>query len=124
TTNKQHVIAPHGILTIDNARTTTLTLLNTTTSIKTIPQGATLGQIKYHEDNKCCYVHHDSFSTQQHQNTSSTTSNRITSKSKSYSSINSTIHALTLHFPLQQQGQILSILISTNQYLIHQNRQL
>ncbi|CAF4613791.1 unnamed protein product, partial [Didymodactylos carnosus] len=54
-TNKQHVIAPHAILTIDNTNTTTLTLLNTTTSFKRIPQGTTLGQIKNLEDNTCCY---------------------------------------------------------------------
>ncbi|CAF0991120.1 unnamed protein product [Didymodactylos carnosus] len=60
-TNKQYVIAPHAILTIDNTNTTILTLLNTTTSIKRIPQGTTLGQIKNHEDNTCCY-HQSSYS--------------------------------------------------------------
>ncbi|CAF0842088.1 unnamed protein product, partial [Didymodactylos carnosus] len=110
-TNKQHVIAPHAILTIDNTNTTTLTLLNTTTSFKRIPQGTTLGQIKNLEDNTCCYVRHNSCSIQPQHTTSVTTPNPISSKSKSYSSIHSTMHELTSHLPRQQQDQILSILI-------------
>ncbi|CAF1389810.1 unnamed protein product, partial [Didymodactylos carnosus] len=110
-TNKQYVIAPHAILTIDNTSTTILTLLNTTTSIKRIPQGTTLGQIKNHEDNTCCYVRHNSCSIQPQHTTSITTPNPILSKSKSYSSIHSTMHELTSHLPRQQQDQILSILV-------------
>ncbi|CAF4309883.1 unnamed protein product [Didymodactylos carnosus] len=57
--NKQHVVAPYAILTIDHSKNTTLTLLNTTTSTQVISKGTNVGYIKYHEENRCCYVRPD-----------------------------------------------------------------
>lgn len=41
TLNKQHVLAPHALLSIDNNHCTRLTLLNPTTSMQRIPKGTT-----------------------------------------------------------------------------------
>ena len=37
--NKQHIIAPHALVMINSDKTTTMTLLNTTTTMQTIPKG-------------------------------------------------------------------------------------
>ncbi|CAF1084247.1 unnamed protein product [Didymodactylos carnosus] len=107
--NKQHVVAPYAILTIDNNKNTTLTLLNTTTSTKMIAKGTNVGHIKYHEENRCCYVRPDP--TSKHQpHISTINSYSVQQKSTSHSSITSTISDLVSHLPQAQQEQIRSVL--------------
>ncbi|CAF1076515.1 unnamed protein product [Rotaria sordida] len=106
--NKQHIFTPHAILTINNNVTTT-TLLNTTTTIQTIPKGTTIGQVKYHEDNKCCYVCPDLQGNYQH-HISAITSCSIQQKLTSHSPITSTIDELISHLPRTQQEQIRPVL--------------
>jgi hypothetical protein len=105
--NKQHVVAPHAILTVDDKRRTILTLLNTTTSMKTIPQGTNLGHVKCYENSNCFYVQQNRPGKNQH---------RISTiiphppHQKATSSINRTLSNLVSHLSPEQQEQIRPVL--------------
>ncbi|CAF2400326.1 unnamed protein product [Rotaria sp. Silwood2] len=108
--NKQLIIAPHAVLLIDNNNTTTLTLLNTTATIQKIPKGTNLGQVKYHENNKCCYVYPELRNCHQHR-LSSVIPNTTQQTPTSTSSITNTIHDLIKHLPLTQRHQVERVLL-------------
>jgi hypothetical protein len=112
--NKQHIIAPHAIVKINNDKNTTMTLLKVTTAIQTIPKGTNVGQVKYHEDNKCCYVCPDPINKYQNC-VSSITTYPLHQKPASYSSITSTINELISHLPPTQQEQVQPVLLKHQQ---------
>ncbi|CAF1243679.1 unnamed protein product [Adineta steineri] len=103
--NEQHVVAPHVILMINNDSTTTLTLLNMTTSMQTIPKGTNMGKVKYHEDNKCCYVS-PFINNRTQQCVANITSYSVRPGSPSISSIPNTTSSLISHLSSAQQHQI------------------
>ncbi|CAF1372975.1 unnamed protein product, partial [Didymodactylos carnosus] len=116
--NKQHVVAPHALLTI-NHNITAISLLNTTKSAKTIVKGTNLGTIEQQEDHRCCYVNPYRQIKQQptpshhyqpvHNCVSSVTSSGV--EQKSTSSVNSTIAQLVSHLPTQQRQQLEPVLL-------------
>jgi len=106
--NYQSVVAPHAILKINNDKTTTLTLLNTSATLQTIPKGTHLGQVKYHEDSRCCYVSPTSKGT-----TSLSRSTQL--KASPRSSSIKVFDELITHLPQQQQAQLRPILFKHQQ---------
>jgi len=104
--NEQQVVAPHAILTINNDKTTILTLLSTTTSVKIISKGTNLGYVRCYRNGNCGRIYSDSTQNQDH---ISTISSRPAAK-KTTTALNNNIYNMVRHLPYDQQQQIYSVL--------------
>ena len=54
--NKHFVLAPYALLTVSSDNLTTMTLLNPSHMMITVPKGTTLGQVVAYTDSRCCYT--------------------------------------------------------------------
>ena len=109
--NKHGTIVPHAILMIDINHTTMLSVLNTTTTMQTIPGGTHLGKVKYHEDNNSSYVCPESHDQSQQYIAGIANNNLKRQISTSHSSIINTINTLSSHLSSNQQKQIRPVLL-------------
>jgi hypothetical protein len=107
---KQHVVAPHAIVTVSRDKSTVMTLLNTSQSSVTIPKGTQLGHINQHLDDHCCYVRPD-WSDHHRHCISSVTTHSSQQQMKNEKSVPLQLKTLVEHLPRIQQEQIYPMLL-------------
>ncbi|CAF1231754.1 unnamed protein product [Adineta ricciae] len=101
--NRQMIIAPHALVSIDNSQTT-LTLMTPSPSTQTIKKGTKLGFVSYCSDSSCHYI--QPLTVHDHQSISTIATDMSSTKTSTVTHIPNMIS----HLPQYQQKQILPIL--------------
>ena len=107
---KQHVVAPHVIVTVNKDKSTIMTLLNTSQSLVTIPKGTKLGYLNQYLNNHCCYVHPNDREKHQHC-VSSVIKNSRQQQTRNETTIPSQLNSLLEHLTKAQQEEISPVLL-------------